>query len=129
MNHRIKVIAALVALAAGTGLTAADAAPHRRSRHAIQHHAMRQAPVQSQGYGYAPRAAYDNGFNPLAPVAGVLGAAATVATAPIAIATGNAPFGYADGYAPAYGAPYGYGYGYDDEGRGWPKRGPFYETW
>lgn len=129
MHHRIKTIAALAAIAAGSGLAAADAAPYRHSRHAVQHRAMRPAPVVAQGYAYTPRAAYVQGFNPVAPVAGVLGAAATIATAPVAIVTGNAPFGYDSGFAPAYEAPYRYGYGYDYEGRGWPKRGPFYETW
>lgn len=132
MHHCIRTIAALAVVAAGTGMSVADAAPYRHSRHAVQrqavqHHAARQAPATMQGYAYAPRA-YDNGFNPVAPLVGVLGAAATVAAAPVAIVTGNAPFGYEYGYAPGYGAPYGYGYGYD-QGRGWPKRGPFYETW
>jgi hypothetical protein len=73
--------------------------------------------------GYQPGYT-DNGFNP---VTGVLGAAATIATAPLAIVTGGNPYG---GYygEPAYSAPYASGYGYN-ESPGWPKRGPYYNTW
>jgi hypothetical protein len=84
------------------------------------------APAMQYRQGYQP-GYYNNGFNP---ITGVLGAAATIATAPLAIVTGGYPYGgYPTGayYEPTYASPYAYGYGY--EGPGWPKRGPYYNTW
>ena len=114
---------------------------HGRTMHhrMSERHMMRRSEFQSApavvgaagvpvryGEGYRP-GYYDNGFNP---VTGVLGAAATIATAPLAIVTGGYPYGAGYYGQPAYGAPYasGYGYGYY-ESPGWPKRGPYYNTW
>ena len=126
---KIMALASVVALGAATIPAAEAASQHRGShmraqhhatmhRHAVRRHARVMPPaIQAQPRDYAYGGDYDDGFNP---VAGILGAAATVATAPFAIATGGYPYGY--GY---YGQPGSWGY----EGYGWPKRGPYYDTW
>ena len=153
MHNRSGILGATVAAAALAGAfmaTPAEAAgrhhgwrDHHGYQHRMMHHTMRGRHVMRHSmaapgpryvtganvaqYPQTYRSGYhDNGFNP---ITGVLGAAATIATAPFAIVTGGYPYG---GYygEPAYAAPvYGYGYGYGYEGPGWPKRGPYYNTW
>ncbi|MDE2362249.1 MAG: hypothetical protein KGM42_06185 [Hyphomicrobiales bacterium] len=149
-QYRMIGAAAIAAsLAAASFAAPASAATrHHHYRHHVMHspaahhramdrHVLRATPryvrgapamyraAPGYGYGYGPRY-YDNGFNP---IAGVLGAATTIATSPLAIATGGYP--YESGY---WGAPYGYRYGYGynrdyNDGMGWPGNGPYYNVW
>lgn len=109
---KIAALVSIMALGAAT-LTPAAAGPTHRAKHLRANPAAESAFYRGPNvtYSYGPgysQGYYDHGFNP---IAGVIGAAATVATAPLAIATGGyAPYGYGYGY---YGAP---GWGYDDYG-------------
>lgn len=119
---KIAAIASILALGAAT-LTPAAAGPYHRVKHLRANPAAESAFYRGPNvtYSYGPaysRTYYGQGFNP---VAGIVGAAATVATAPLAIATGG------------YG-PYGYGYrgyspwGYGDYGHGFAVS-PYADTW